>query len=119
MKTETLSIVTFASAAHYWAHGSLSLTGLCGRQWGLRRRCRAHRDAQNWRGKPVATARHRCDDVVCYHRGTCRTLTHAMRQPFISYDDVRPDDLDQRLFDHQAISVLHEIAQHFEAFRRS
>jgi hypothetical protein len=44
-------------------------------------------------------------------------LTHAMRQRFVGHEDVRPDDLDQLFFGYQAIGILHEKAQHFEALR--
>jgi hypothetical protein len=44
-------------------------------------------------------------------------LAHTTRQRFVGYDHIRPDRLEQLLLGHEAIRILHKIAQQFEILR--
>jgi hypothetical protein len=81
------------------------------------RRCGVRRKARYRCREPVAAAGHRRDDGLLAVSDGLTNLAYAMRQGLVGYDHVWPDRLDQFLLGHQAIRILHEIAQHLEALR--
>jgi hypothetical protein len=83
----------------------------------LRRSRCVRREPRDCRDEPVTAPRHGRDDGLLAVTDGLTNLADAMCQGLVGYHDVRPDRLDQFFLGHQAIRILHEIAQHLEAFR--
>ena len=72
------------------------------------------------RAKPAPRSgrpRHGCDNGLLAVTDGLANLAHATCQRLVGYDNIRPDRLEQLLLGHQAIRILHEIAQQLEALR--
>src|SRR5215468_4215235 len=83
------------------------------REGGRRSSC-ARGNAHNWRGEPVAAARHGRNNDLLAVTDRVANLTDAAHQRFVGYGHIRPDRLEQLLLGHQAIGILHKIAQQLE-----
>src|SRR5215471_5724355 len=78
---------------------------------------RGRHDAHDRRREPIAAAQDSHDYGLLAVTDGLTNVAYAMRQRFVRDDDIRPDRLEQLLRGHQAIRILHEIAQQLEALR--